>query len=68
MAKATDLKVALTAVGPVPGVALPTHSLTQAHGVPPLPNVGGGAAQKTGVVAGTGMNADRNAGFGIEAV
>lgn len=54
--------------GVVSGVAV-THVCTQAAGVAVAANSAGasGTAIKCGVVAGTGMNADVNAGVAVEA-
>ena len=55
--------------GVVSGVAV-THVTTQAQGVCVVAGAGGASATaiKAGVVPGTGMNADVNAGVAVEAV
>ena len=70
MARGVDAKKSSNGGVSVTGVAGagPTHVLTQAHGVSPVPSTGaGGSAQAAGSVVGTGMNPDLKT-YGIEAV
>ena len=71
MPRAVDVKKDPGAVKSVTGVAgaAPTHALTQATGVSPVPTSGGGGSAQVGgpSVIGTGMNPDLKT-YSIEAV
>ena len=69
VADAVDQGEGCSVTGVVSGV-LVAHVETQANGVSPVANTGGapGTAIKCGVVLGTGMNPDVNAGVAVEAV
>jgi len=69
VADAVDVGEGNTVTGVVSGVIV-AHVETQANGCSPVANTAGapGTAIKCGVVPGTGMNPDVNAGVAVEAV